>query len=180
MRPHGMIMYRGSVWVLGWLMLLWACAAPSSAANPSSDSSLLGLLPGPEAIQGWAPAGNPQTAEGQDLFSLIDGGAELFLRFGFERSVTQEYADGKGGAMRLEIYRMQDQAGARDVYAQRIGRETAPLRIGVAGVQGDYYLIFWQDRYFVTVTALDQGSATTKALLPLGRAVEKGLGAPTR
>jgi len=173
-------MFQGRVWVLGWLMLLWACAAPSSSANPSSDSSLLGLLPGPEAIQGWAQAGSPQTAEGQDLFSLIDGGAELFLRFGFERAVAQEYAGGKGGAMRLEIYRMQDQAGARAVYAQKIGQDAAPLRIGVAGVQGDYYLIFWQDRYFVTITALDQESATTKALLPLGRAVEKRLGAPRR
>jgi hypothetical protein len=172
-------MPRGRLWVLGFLML-WMCAETTLTAESSSGQTLLGLLPGPEALQGWAPAGSPQTAEGQDLFALIDGGAELFLRFGFERAVVQEYADGKGGAISLEIYRMQEQAGARDVYAQRVGQGAAPLQIGAAGVQGDYYLIFRQDCHFVTVTALDQAATTRQALLPLARAVEASLAASTR
>lgn len=169
-------MFRVRTRALGW-MILWACAAPALAANSSPEQTLLVLLPAPEALQGWAPAGRPQTADGQELFSLIDGGAELFLRFGFERALTQEYADGKGGVISLEIYRMQDQAGARDVYAQKTGQDAAPLGIGAAGVQGDYYLIFWQDRYLVTVTALDQEATTRHALLPLARLVEARLGA---
>ncbi len=167
------MIFRG--WALGCLAL-WLNAASALAADSLPKEALHYLLPGPDAIQGWMPAGAAQTAEGQELFSLIDGGAELFLRFGFERAATQEYADGKGGVISVEIYRMQDQAGARDVYTLKIGPGATRLPIGAAGAQGDYYFVFWQDRYFVTVTALDQAEATRKALLPFARAVAARIG----
>jgi len=69
-------------------------------------------LPGPPAIpepgfaSEWAKAGPLRTFTGQDLFNQIDGGAELFLEFGFARLRVQAYARDKA-ELTLNAYEME-------------------------------------------------------------------------
>jgi hypothetical protein len=47
------------------------------------------VLPGDEFFPGWKRDGKPSVFIKADLFNHIDGGADLFLEFGFERTLVQ-------------------------------------------------------------------------------------------
>jgi len=86
--------------ILIGLALIWV---PHSTAADQADRAILLLFPKPEEVRPWVPDGPAQLAEGQDLFALIDGGAELFLRHGFERAAAQSYALAGSRHIQVEI-----------------------------------------------------------------------------
>ncbi|HPB73006.1 MAG TPA: hypothetical protein PLX71_08505, partial [Phycicoccus sp.] len=57
-----------------------------------------------------------------DLYNYIDGGAELFLEFGFEACTVQQYKRGADEAV-MEVYRMDDPVAARGIYLMKCGVE---------------------------------------------------------
>jgi hypothetical protein len=119
------------------------------------------------------PDGPAQVAEGQDLFALINGGAELFLRYGFERGAVQNYNLGGGRQIQVEVYQMRTPDGAAEVFARKVGPGDLPLTIGDSGVRGEYYIIFRRGRFLITVAAGDTHPDAKTAVLRLARAVEK-------
>ncbi|MCK7473313.1 MAG: hypothetical protein MZV49_06810 [Rhodopseudomonas palustris] len=62
--------------------------------------------------------------QGQELFALINGGAELFLRHGFERAAVQSYPLAPARHIQAEIYMMQSMDGAATVFARKSGQES--------------------------------------------------------
>jgi hypothetical protein len=163
-----------------FLTLLWAVAgsiaptgAPDAAHGETADRSLLILLPSPEDVRPWVPDASAQFAEGQELFALINGGAEIFLRHGFERATTQTYSLAEGRHIQVEIYRMGTEDGATAVYLRKIGSTELRLAIGDAGVRGEYYIVFRTGRFLVTVTAGDSQADAQAAVLRVARAIER-------
>jgi len=67
---------------------------------------LLALLPCVSELGGWQPEAPPHQVMGEDLFSLINGGAEIFLKAGFSRAVSQAYIQAGRQPIQLEIYEM--------------------------------------------------------------------------
>ena len=162
-------------WCLGVLaVIVLGLSVPGltgAAGVDGKDRTL--LLPTPDEARPWVPDGLPQLAEGQGLFALINGGAELFLRHGFERAALQSYALGGGRPIQIEIYLMERPDGAAEVFAQRSGPGEPPIAIGDAGVSGEYYIVFRRGRFLVTVTAADANPDAKTAVLRLARAVER-------
>jgi hypothetical protein len=169
--------YPDKKWCLGALavvvLVLGMSGLTSAAAADGRDRALLLLLPTPDEARPWAPDGPAQLAEGQELFALINGGAELFLRHGFERAAMQSYALAGSRHIQVEIYQMERSDGAAQVFAQRAGSGELPTAIGDAGAGGEYYLVFRQGRFLVTVTAADTHPDAKAATLRLARAVER-------
>ena len=64
---------------------------PAAAQTAKNESA----IPPATFAPGWAAAGALRTFSGQDLFNQIDGGAELFLEFGFANLRLQAYARDK-------------------------------------------------------------------------------------
>ena len=52
------------------------------------------------------------------------------------------------------------------------GERLSPVALGMQGMMGAYYVIFWQDRFLVTVTSPDGTPDTQAALMVFSRAVE--------
>jgi len=149
--------------------LIWA---PRGAAADTADRAILLLFPKPEEARPWVPDGPAQLAEGQDLFALIDGGAELFLRHGFERAAVQSYALAGGRHIQVEIYMMRSMDGAADVFARKTGPGEIPLDLGDGGAGGEYYILFRRGRFLVTVAAGDANADAKAAVLRIARAIE--------
>lgn len=146
--------------------------ALSPAAGDAQDQAILFLFPRPEEVRPWVADGPAQLAEGQELFALIDGGAELFLRNGFERAAVQNYAIAPDRHIQAEIYMMQSMDGAAQVFARKAGPGELPLALGDAGAVGEYYVVFRRGRFLVTVAAGDATAGAEAAVLRIARAIE--------
>ena len=155
------------------MIALGVCAGLAVAATDGADRTITLTLPGVAETRPWVPDGPAQVAEGQDLFALINGGAELFLRYGFERAAVQSYNLGGGRQIQVEIYQMRAPDGAAEVFTRRVGPGDLPLTIGDSGVRGEYYVLFRRGRLFVTVAAGDTNPDAKAAVLRIARAVEK-------
>jgi hypothetical protein len=66
----------------------------------------------------WTACGSPQRFIQQDLFNHIDGGADLFLEFGFDTLMVQSYCQGEA-EIAVELYRMESPAAALGIYLMK-------------------------------------------------------------
>ena len=73
------------------------------AEELQTKGSLLQLLPLESDLKGWKLDGEPQTAEGIRLFELINGGAEEYVKEGFNRTVIATYRNNEGTRINLDI-----------------------------------------------------------------------------
>lgn len=69
------------------------------------------------------PAAGERVFQANDLYGHINGGAELFLEFGFRELTVYDYADGER-KISVEVYRMATADGALGVYLMKVGEET--------------------------------------------------------
>jgi len=130
-------------------------------------------------IEGWQLEVEPQVYVGDALFELINGGAELYHRFGFVQVLSAQYSDGEGRSIALELFEMRDAEAARGIYSEKTGGAGEHMEIGDEAAFESYYLNFRSGRFLVTVTGFDSDPETTDGLLELARAVELRLGGET-
>lgn len=150
-------------------VLLLACLvfAPLSGQRGSA----LAYLPDESSLDGWGTLGDPQTAEGDDLFLLINGGAEIYNEYGFSRAVIHSYTKGDI-SVNLEVYEMEDAASAYGAYSFKTGRGGETIDIGSEASFEEYYLNFWKGNVVVTLIGFDSDSETRDAILALAGMVE--------
>jgi hypothetical protein len=149
---------------VGLVIFAQAAAATDTAIDPAfqdrQDNPQVGQrkLPpdfmGVAGVTGWVLAGPPRTFPKEGLYGYVDGGAEIFLQYGFRNLTVFELAPEKPSAQRkaitLEIFRMESPAAAFGIFSTRreggepvspgiktthwIGREQTNL------VKGDLYV----------------------------------------
>jgi len=153
------------------LLVAAACSAPPAPAPPPETAGAARLLPGGGAVPGWEPADEIQRFTGDELFLFIDGGADLFLEYGFREVAVRAYRAPGGATINVEVYEMADPAAAFGVYSVRCGDTGDDAAVGSAARLADYYLTVWQDRYVATFTGLSETHAVRDDLLAIGRAV---------
>ncbi|MCX6561922.1 MAG: hypothetical protein NTZ26_15615, partial [Candidatus Aminicenantes bacterium] len=90
---------------------------------------------------------------GQDLFNQIDGGAELFLEFGFARMRLQAFARGKS-ELTLNAYEMESAASALGIYLMKMGKETPFAEVAARNSSEEVQLTVVKGRFFVQVDNL--------------------------
>jgi hypothetical protein len=105
-------------------------------------------LPDDHFLPGWKCDGNHLTFHENDLYGYINGGAELFLEFGFEKLTVQNYIN-KDKEITIELYHMSDAKAALGIYLMKKGVETAHKAVKARNstnkyqciaVKGDYYI----------------------------------------
>jgi len=74
-------------------------------------------------ISGWNREGPVKHFSPATLFNHINGGAELFLEFGFEELLVQNYKSGPH-EIGIQVYRMRDSEAAFGIYLLKRGMET--------------------------------------------------------
>jgi hypothetical protein len=114
-----------------------------------------GLFPAEGELAGWTPVQDAEVFDRESIFGLVDGQAEFFFVYGFERVAVQEYENGEGGVMGVEVWQLAAAADAYGLYTAGIAGE--PAAIGNDGdADAGRRLSFWQDRYCVHVRARQQ------------------------
>lgn len=122
--------------------VLWAAlAAPAAGAV---------VLPAEDFAPGWKRAEAARTFAGPSLFDHIDGGAELYLEFGFRALYLQRYAKGEDELV-CEVYEMTDPGAAFGLYLSKCGRETPLASIAARNSSEAAQFTILKGRYFLHV-----------------------------
>jgi len=80
-------------------------------------------FPDTDFSPGWQKSGNVQKFKANNLYGHINGGAELFLEFGFKELQVQRYSKSEF-ELNLEIYQMENPTAALGIYLMKCGPET--------------------------------------------------------
>ncbi len=139
------------------------------------DASPADLRPDPGRLHGWLPDGDPQAYEGDDLFLYMDGGAEIYREYGFDRVLVQDYRKA-GLSLTLEIFRMTSADGAFGIFTFKRSGAGRVLGIGSADSLEEGYLNFWKGRFLVTVTGTASDPATIEGIGLIARGVADRIG----
>ena len=129
------------------------------------------ILPPGGFVRGWEAAGRPRSFIEKDLFNHINGGAELFLEFGFVRLLVQPYAGGGKDELVLEVYEMTEPAAALGIYLMSAGRETPWPEIPARNSSEEAQIVAVKGRYFLKVEHYDSGPGLRPAMIALARNV---------
>lgn len=147
--------------------LLAALLFGGPALPAAETADLAALLPAADQIPGWRVVVSPREFKGEDLFDLIDGGADLYLEYGFSQVLSCRYETASSFTLQIEIYRMRDDAAAYGVYSITQSGSGTAVEIGEAARLYDYYLTFWKGPYCVNVTASGPSAAARREILRL-------------
>jgi hypothetical protein len=131
-------------WIFVWL------------ETPSLAASLESLLPKKDVPKGWTLVHGPQIYTAKTLFEHIDGQAELYLKYGFQKSVFAVYQNRKNreDQIELDVYDMGNVLQAFGIFS-RFRNEDRPAGIGLDSYLDDHSALFYRGKYFVMLYAAE-------------------------
>ena len=174
-RRRGKLVRIAALSLVAGLILLSGPASSASSTPSRPDQALSSAaIPGAGFAAGWDRTGPPRTFTGQDLFDQIDGGAELFLEFGFVKLRLQTYARG-ASKLTLNAYEMEGPASALGVYLMKMGRETPFPEVAARNSSEEAQLTAVKGRYFVQVDNLEDVPASRADAAALANAFLAGV-----
>jgi hypothetical protein len=131
------------------------------------------LLPAEENLSGWKTVGPAQIFKGKDLFVYMNGGAEEYLPHGFKQLLAQKYSTEKSKTITLELFEMENPAGAEKVFVSKKGKRGREMNIGDEALLEEYYLNFRKKQFLVTLTGSDPEKEIIDGLLTIARGVDE-------
>ncbi len=140
--------------------------------STNNQDEISSYLPVKGEIKEWHPVGSAEKAIGEDLFLLIDGGAEIYHEYGFRQVIMLEYQNQNEKSINLEVYEMNDPSCAFGIYTFKTSTRGKELPFGNATMLEDYYLNLWKGRFLVTLIGFDSGQETIAGLITIARAID--------
>jgi hypothetical protein len=137
------------------------------------------LLPAQVELQGWKISEGPAVYAEDQLFELINGGADIYLEYGFSRVVSVHYLDPSQNTIQLEIYEMSDDAAAYGIFSITQQAAAWTKDFGTISSFSEDYISFWKSRYYVNISwssrqHIDQPLMAHLARLVAGKILETG------
>ncbi len=124
--------------------LLVVLAGYSAIAQDSYDPPASGFVPG------WEKSEDILVFVGHDLYAHINGGAELYHEFGFDRLYVQRFQKA-GEELALEVYMMTSPEAALGLYLMKAGQETPVAGIPQRNTGGSSQITAVKGSAFVKV-----------------------------
>jgi len=153
-----MVNYRKLI-VLSVLILMFTWSDVSSGST-----AIESILP-KDIPDGWALIDGPHLYTKKTLFEHIDGQAELFFKYGFQKSIFTIYQNkqNQGNQIELDIYDMGNVLHAFGIFS-RFRNEDQPIGIGLDSFSDDRFASFYKGKYFVMLYATESNPSILKQL----------------
>jgi len=155
-----------------FICLLLCLFISSEGFSMKSDTLLLNLLPAETSSLQVESEQIIETRE--DFYAYINGGAELYLNYGFRKLAKRNYLFEETYELKAEVFDMGSPANAFGVFSY--SKDTSNLDLGQGGQQIGSSLIFWQNRYFVSIFAHQEQEEIKDEMIRMGRAISKAIG----
>ncbi|MCB0804509.1 MAG: hypothetical protein KDC05_01850 [Bacteroidales bacterium] len=136
------------------------------------------LIPANDEIVNWQLIDSVNTYTDEDLYMYINGGADLYLEYGFNKLGSCKYRNRLASKIILEVYQMKNDAGAFGVFTINSSGKGKKIEIGNEAVQYDYYLHFWKQNYYVRCASTVKSEGVIDTLQQLAKQVASKIELP--
>ncbi len=147
------------------LLVLLCVASPPAFSRPFALE-----LPGDDFHPGWRKSEPALSFEAKNLYGYIDGGAELFLEFGFKELMVQRYSRGEQ-EVSLDLYQMAGPDAALAIYLAKKGVEQPVPGVPCRNTGGPYQITALKGRCFIQVTDLSGKKEVQPVMIKLLRSL---------
>lgn len=122
---------------------------------------------------GWALREEPQRFDAGNLYTIIDGGAEMFLPYRLQYALFADYTRGTDTSpvVNVEAYAMGSPLDAFGIYSQSRSKNSKPLDIGVPAAVSSTQLLFWKGACFGRITISRKSDDSVQTLELFARAL---------
>mgnify|MGYP006300610647 CR=1 FL=1 len=151
-------------YMTGFCLLFFVLSA--HAQSEVDREYLAGIMPG-DTIEDFIVQDSISYYFGDDLFYYINGGADIFLEYGFIGAASSKYTSGNGSLLHPEIYLMEDPEAAFGIYSvHSAGKGRSINNIGSSAYIYDSHIDLWQGRVFIRISLItDESGSDNSALL---------------
>lgn len=129
----------------------------------------------PKSIDGWEMTAD-RLFNNETLFDYIDGGAELFLSFGFSKVFNRNYSNGKNDEIVVDIFYMNTSYDAYGAFLFTIGK--MDNKFGQQSQSSPGAVIFWKNNFYVSITSTRVTEDGNKVILKLAEILDKSITEP--
>lgn len=159
--------------VIGVIVIALMAKIPAWA----EDHSMKNVLSLSGFAEGWTAKDPVKLYDRDTLFEHINGEAELFIPYGFDRLATVTYVNPSNPEVWLitDVYKMGSLLDAFGIYANYRRAKAEGVTIGADGFISPSQLMFYQDRYFVRLQVSGATSLQPNIFLACGRAITQKL-----
>ena len=123
----------------------------------------------PRTFHGWTLSADSERYFPKNLFDYINGGAELYLSFGFKELHVARFHKEKAPPFEVDLFLMGSSEDAFGVFRHDL--EDEDVGIGQGSEYGGSWLRFWKGQYYVYIYAEGEETSMKEALLDLGRRI---------
>jgi hypothetical protein len=140
-------------------------------SGQSMKKNLEQLLP--EKLDGWQILQKDQYYSPDNLYEYIDGGAELYLSYGFQKVFSRIYNKPDQPEIIVDIFDMKNSYNAFGVFAFSREKEDSSFGQGSQYVPG--LLLFWKDRYYISILFSPETEESKEAAFIIARHIESSI-----
>ena len=127
----------------------------------------------PDSINGWIAKPQNTITTDDGLYEYIDGGAELFISYGFKELTAREYHKEGRPAIKVDIFDMGNSKNAYGVFGY--SRETMENDFGQGSQSSEGLILFWKNNYYVSLLCFPQTPESKEAVTSLARLIEASI-----
>jgi len=168
-----------------YLLLILALPGLLMGQGEGEESSAPAVIPAaakerlarlsPESSEVGAARTGEQKFFSSDLYQYTDGAADAYLDYGMVAMVHQEYKSSSTDVT-LDIYNMGAPSNAFGIYAAESSPDYHFLPIGAEGYGTNEILNFFQDEFYVKLSAFSDAEKTGPLLERFAQAVSRRIG----
>jgi hypothetical protein len=141
--------------------------------NAAAQTGPAALLPAEGETEGWVLNGDPALYGGDDLFFLINGGADIYYEYGFREVIAASFTNPGGEEIKLEVYRMKDCFAAYAVFLQQSTGSEKGKSFGTNSFVNNGSLGFWKHHYFILMRSNSENSIVSDGMSMMAGSVDK-------
>lgn len=146
-----------------------------------SGQDVYPLMPQNGEVGEWLPTGKSENYKTEELFYLINGGADLYLEYGFSEVWATTYENNKEAQIKVEIYAMDADSAAYGIFTMNRVADGEDARMAQLSQKTPYSLAFWQDKYYILLRSSLKDADIQDAMCLMGDKIVqkiKVLGSP--
>ena len=129
-------------------------------------------------LPGWETTGPVEFYSPETLFDYIDGGADIYIEYGFQELAAVTYNNDREQNLTVEVYCHGDSRGPSVMYGQERPGEPKSVAVGQEGYYESGFLAFVHGRFYVKLIGFGFVDEDGPFFESLGKQIADKLPAP--